>query len=351
MAIATVGGEMIIGREFLQSLNPTSIVIDGATEKAALMLRAPKTGTISQVAFRTQTVTTSNALKVSIQGWSLAYSPLPDGTIKGTGNSAYGTQSSVASTTWYTVTLGTALSVTAGDRLAIVVQYDSWTNGNLQIDLGMNGQLSTIFCQELSSGADAGGGWGANTQILSAYVIYDDGSTGFRGGSAGIYNASPISLNNSSTPRKCGFYFQLPFAAQVAGLYGTLGSFGGASGSTPHLYLYDASDNLLAEGTHTGTGLASTFLSSLYSITANTWYRLVLGNDHANTAFSCYFWDLPSVAAMNLHEGGENVMWTQGNTGSWTNTTTRKPMAGIILNGFDVGAAAGGRPEFRGGNL
>ncbi len=106
-----------------------SLLMDASGEKAAFIFKIPKSGTITEIGFRTGAVTTADTLKAGLYTVDTSNNP----TATAYGGMVAGTQASPAANTWYAVALGTNCTATAGDVVAVVIEFNSYVAGNLNI--------------------------------------------------------------------------------------------------------------------------------------------------------------------------------------------------------------------------
>lgn len=337
MAIQTVQPYLPLPSVF-QVTYFNSLLIDTSGEKAAFITQIPKTGTISKVGFRTATVTTAQTLKVSLQGVNTSGDP--DGTILGSGN-AYGTQASPASNTWYTVTLTSGLSVTKGDAVAVVVEFDT-TVGNLNIAAAAK-NYSTPDNQQIYSDLYTTS-WAKAGNLPTVSFEYSDGS--YAGGTTIPTSAfTNTTFNGGSTPDEYGVYFQVPFPCRATGAWVLVDLDADAT-----LKLYDSDGSTVLASTAlpsaqrdtTSTGVSYRLFSSSVNLSKNTWYRLTIVPDSVSN-IAINRWTMPSVAAMDSLPLGQKCYETsRTDAGAWTETTTNRPLIGLLVDGFDDGVSAGG---------
>lgn len=151
--------------------NTTYCIMDASGERAGGVIYAPKSGDITHVIFSTTTVTTAETLRVGIYTVDSSGNP----TTTAAGGMTVGTQASPAANTQYRVALGTAATVTKGDIIAPVVDFDS-SVGNLRINYygaypGSPGKSGNVP----PAGKCYTGSWA--TQPAPAIIIeYSDGS-------------------------------------------------------------------------------------------------------------------------------------------------------------------------------
>jgi len=112
------------------SISSTSLTLNEAADKVELVIDIPVTGTLTHVGFALGTVTTAQSLTVGLETVSTT-----DGNATGVayGGSAAGTLDPTGlADTFQWVTLGTAASAAAGDKVAATIKFTS-TAGNLNV--------------------------------------------------------------------------------------------------------------------------------------------------------------------------------------------------------------------------
>jgi hypothetical protein len=313
----------------------STLTIDAAGEKAATIFRVPHTGNISHVGFRVASVTSAQTLRCSLQ----TVSGTGDPTGTDYGGSAPGTQTPAANTA-YSVALATPAAATLNDVVAIVVEFDS-TPGNLAIS-AVGGGLSRKF----PYGSLFTASWAPSTALTAMWVAYDDGSV-YPMGTYPYSSYGGVSYNSGSSPDEYALRFQLPFPARVAGYW--FGGGGNAAGSDFDVVLYDSSSVAIASDSWDGDLRSSNTainhegrFTSPVTINANEVYRLALKPTTANNITISRVIVL-SAAVFGAHDGGtEFYLSTRTDAGAWTDSTTIRPIFGLILDQFDDGESGGG---------
>lgn len=317
----------------------SSLLIDASGEKAAFIVQIPKTGTISKVGFRTGTVTTSETLNVGIYTVDGSGDP----TTTAYGSMTVGTQTSPASNTNYLVTLGAAATATQGDVVAIVIEFAS-TIGSLNI-----AHASTVT--QVFPYADLyTGSWAKTATVPVCSFEYNDGSYAVVQGVLPPCSITNSTYNTGSTPDEYALYFKVlgPCTVSGAQIYG--GS--SANGADFDVILYDSDGTTVLKsksmdgdtraGT-TSTNPATVLFSSGQNLTANTFYYLALKPTTANNVRLLRLTSLPSAASMDSLPGGQNFYEsTRADAGSWTNSTTSRPLIMPIITAIDNGSSTGG---------
>jgi hypothetical protein len=321
--------------DYCHSYYWSSLLIDAAAEKAAFITYAPKTGTISKVGFRTGTVTTGDTLKISLQGVNASGNP--DGTILASGN-AYQTLV-VADTndnTWFLVTLVAGASVTKNDPIAIVIEFNAWVAGNLNISAGGTGIGTNHYnvYTDLYTAA-----WAKSANLINVALEYSDGSysSGF---THPMSTLSYYTYNSGSSPDEYGNYFQIPFPCRAVGIvaYSDLDE-------SATFTLYDSDGTtvlaskqlLLAQRIGTAVGLCWAYFATPVNLLKDTWYRMtVVPNTVTSIGLSYFAVDL--AGQMNSYSLGQKCYQTsRTDAGAWTQDTLRRVQMALLVDSFDDG--------------
>lgn len=361
MALTSIGGIVSLPAK-MSGVVVTSgqTTLNATAEKAGAVFVATVTGDITAIGFRTATVTTGKTLKVGIQ--SLA-SGLPSGTYLGAGAGGYGTQA-IADTDdnlYFTVTLGAAVPVTAGQQYAVVVEWnDDGDFGNLNIVHHTGPVLS-----------------GLGT-LYGHYTSYPVGKTSAAWAVYGNTYAPMFSLSYGGTyhlhPTLCapqaylailleadgavydetGNRFQVPVKCRCVGISAYLDPDTNATYSLfPDSGAALATISLSATNrVDTATGLHVGFFATPVELEANTWYRVAAFNT-SNTGFNLGNTTYGVAAAMAQDGLANCYRCSRKDAGAWDDTaTTQRVAIFALIDQIDSGGSAGGgRPEFRGGNL
>lgn len=323
-----------------------AVAVDASGEKAATVFQAPATGTLDKFEFRLGSVSSAQALKVSFQNVSLADGN-PDGTVDEFRVIASG---SVTANTWIAPGLmtsdgtdgGTKRSVTRGDLIACVVEFDS-TVGNINVStLALGQSLQGVNYVELFASA-------AWTKINSHQPVlaikYDTGVYHFIAPDVLPISAlNNVTYNTGSASDERGLIFSVPWPCTVDGAWTLID----LDGDTD-LVLYDSGGTALQTLSLDKDVRQITSAKNNYhrfpasvNLTAGATYRLVAKPTTA-TSIILTDYDVPGVAYMNACSGGSNFHYTErADGGTWTQTTTKRPWMGIHISAFDDGAGVGG---------
>ena len=111
----------------------TMDIVDGASESAGLVFKAPATGSLTDIGFGVNTVTTGATVDVRLETVSLANgNGNPTGTLFGATTNASKVIAGTDDNKWLTATLTAAASVTIGNDMAIQIVNPATSFGNIQ---------------------------------------------------------------------------------------------------------------------------------------------------------------------------------------------------------------------------
>lgn len=349
MALQTiVGGAWIPKPPPSADLLFAGITIDASGEKAAFIFRVPKTGTLDKAEIKINAVTSAQAIKLSFQDVDTT-TGFPDGTADQYRVIASGSVSAA----WMVPGLmtsdgtdgGSKRSVTRGDLLALVIEFDS-TAGNLDV-AGTNSTtylLNTDFYTAQFTAA-----WAKLTNRSPVFALkYNDGTYAFVGGdNFPISGALPLTTtyNSGSTPDERGIMFQFPFKCAVGGAW-----FVADVDNVADLVLYDSDGSTpLAtcsldpdvRGTTSGSPSFARFASDI-TLSAGTNYRLVL-KPTSGSSIGIREFTINAAAIMDSFEGGQSIHHTsRTDAGAWTQDTSRRAFMGLLVTQLSDDVGAGG---------
>lgn len=336
------------GTFYLPGIIATVFVIDAASEKAAVMFQAPKTGTINRIGFYVGAHTTGATLDCEVQTVSTT-TIFPSGTK--VGSSTTGTVATTA-TGWYEATLSTGAAVNKGDRIALVVAQPASSPGNCAI-----GALDSWVYDTSSTNYPAGAlytsSWAAAGSFKRPIIFpgYDDSTYG------GVFGSMPVTevntsftLNTGSTPDEVGNVFTTVAPLRIVGARVFINPGGDSRDFT--LKLYDSANSVLASETfdsasfHTGWTMWADLLFDAGVDTTAGLHRMTILPTTASNATVSYL-TIPNnttyAGVRHAMPGGVNTYWTQRtDAGSWTDTNTRFMGLVPLFDGVSDGAGGGG---------
>ena len=312
----------------------SSTAMTASTHKVVINGVVPKSGEISSVGFRFGAVTkgVTTELLVSLQNLDLANGPpaRPDGTVDQSGTVSSG---SIVSNAFVTVTLSTSRTVTVGDLLAVVLEFntfnasDSITVASLVVVAGAISQLSVVSHYN-------GTAWTATTTQQPILTLgYSDGTVTSFLSTVPTTSITSSAFSSSSSPNERGIRW-VPTARQiVVGLWTTL-----IPSADHDMVLYDSAGNELGVISVDANIVRTSALrpqyhlfSSPVTVTADATYYLTI-RPTTTTNITVYTCSLNAAADREAWPlGTEADGATRTGTGAWTiSSTSRLPILPII---------------------
>ena len=324
-----------------------SYTIDASGEELALVCLAPATGTIRKIHANVATNTVSGDCEGRLEG--VDGSGLPDNTLLHASATKLITISATGWTTW-DFGVGNGASVTLGDLIAVVLKDDSTSvwQGAIRVTLDDMGTGAAGFPYLVHLGS--------KVDFSPAMALeYSDGSY------HPIPNVWPftsqgfLSWDNADNPQIRGMKFQIPFPARCLGFWFWGG---GNTGSTFEGELYDSDGapfatpaRVVLDGDYSRSAsnarIHTCYFSDPPDLAKDTNYWIALNAENTTDLFLCYF-DVNSNDVLDAVPGGKNWFYSTTNTdpptatGDWSDTNTRRPWMGLILDQFDDAVGGGG---------
>lgn len=336
------------------NFSPNSALIDATGEKVAMMGRVfwqGRSGTkdIRKVGFRFGTVTKTggSGLTVSLQDVDAANGPpmQPDGTPDETVAVA-NSDSDFATNTWYqTGNLSADRTVAFGELLAVVVEYDgSGRQGSDAVNITSLAQTSGPYIESgvsLYTSSWAQVGFGA-----PLILEFSDGTFGTLEGAFPVSTWNTPAFHVNSNPDEYGNQFVLPFACKVDGAWAQI-NIAGASADF-EVILYENTTPLVTLTVDAnmipGTGVTryAYFQFPLeVELEAGTPYIIALRpTTTGNMTVSTF--NVNANGHFQAHDLGDTCyLVTRTNQGAWSESNTRRLLAGIRISSLDDGAGGG----------
>jgi len=323
-------------------------LIDAPGEKWGCVFRCPKTGTLGKVGIKFDAVTAAEDFRISFQDVDLTNGN-PDDTDDQFRDIP---SASISAGTWVKTGLitsdgtdvGAKRSVTKGDLLAIVGTFPA-TVGSLEIrsfDIAspilVTNDTYVLFHNATSWAKDA------SVKLVSVALEYDDGSYAFIGNTWPFTGEEIGLFNNTDTPDEKALRFQVPFKCRAWGCWIPVE----VDGATD-IVLYDSAGAVKATislnpDVRLNSSQVAYFLPFATPVTLdiNSTYRLAI-KPTSTTDIRAMSVIVDEVAIMDQLSGGQSVYYSERtNGGAWTDTTTKRMLAGIILDQLDDGVGGGG---------
>jgi hypothetical protein len=345
--------KVAIGELLTNSNDATTYLVDASGEKAALVVQAPATGQLWKIGFRTGTVVQTQTIKASFQSVdpatgfptetadqfrTLSVADTDDNVWKLTGIiSSDGTDS------------GTLRSVTRGEDVAIVLEHNSFTTGDVFRVFGMGSgtNQSATNCYGLLK---TGGTWAKQGSMRPSIVLlYSDGSCYHIPGAPGVTAITGTTIASNSAPPKRGLKFKIPFSATLSNVQLLANCQNADSDFDVKLYAdTDATTPIATCQMRQGAilrGVNGIYWQDVYfatdqTIAANTWYYITIEPTSTN-GITYYYLDVDQASYLDQCAGGQNFHHVQIASGVATATTTRRPFINLFLNAIDDGTGGG----------
>lgn len=339
----------------------SSLVIDAAGEKVAMMGhvwtpdRTAKS--ITKIHFRFNTVVKSggSGLRVSLQNvLANTNGPVPDETQDEYADIANGNASFVSNGWMTTGALSANRSVSPGDLLAVVIEFDptGWiTPDSVQIACPtVTGPAARYSLP--STAIKTGGSWGLGSSTRPNVLFeFSDGTFGTFAGAdvCSDLNSHAIKQDTAGSD-EYAMRFSFPVAVTVDGCFVRVNP--SATTADFNIVLYDSVDtelaNISVDGAIRNLDYKPMFLQfpSEVNLTANAVYRLSCRPNQTTSTVTVYTKDVNTANHMVVHQGGTSIYSsTRLNLGTWTDTTTRRLHGfGLSISAIDAGSGGSGRP-------
>lgn len=318
-------------------------IINASGDRIAFVIQVPKTGTLDKFELRVAGITNSpdNGIRLSFQDVSTTTGD-PDGTQDQYRDIAAG---SLSANSWTVPGLmthngtdgGNKRSVTRGELLACVVDFvtfvasDSITFSTLSISTG----LRNIYFDDAATGT-----YVKNAAAFGLLALkYDDGTYGeFVDPCWPALTINNTAFGSGSTPDERALRFQIPTRMRCIGAWVQA-----ALGANADIVLYDNSSSVLAsvsidsdQKSNANGGVIQVLWSSSITLEPDTTYRLAVKPTTASTVTFQDF-DLPGAAYQACMPGGATWYYSsRTDAGAWSDTDTKRPIAGLIFDGVDT---------------
>jgi len=326
--------------------------LDADGEKAGAVFRAPKSGDIVAIGFRVSTVTAWDDLKAGIETVDTT-TGFPTGTAKG--GCVPGTTADSDADEWKWVTLSTAATVTMGDVIAAVIEFDSFVDGDLTIANCVNG-ITFATGQHFPYGvAYVGGAWAVTARPVPNIGIKYSGEDACPIIGVDLVNLDDAKeiFNNTDTPDKIGNRISLSAPCRVKGIWGGL-----EVDANLNIVLYD-SDGYSPLGTisldsdiryNTSNGAFWETFSSPITLAKDTVYYIIVEPQEASDIRLGYI-GVGVAADLSAWPLGTNCYKTEiaGAVGAGNNfvshsteSPTERCALGLLVDQIDDGAGGSG---------
>lgn len=312
-----------------------TMVLDGSTDAAAALLQANKAGSIDRLGLCI-TAVDGTPPTYDIRLESLTANEPSGSLIAANTNKTF---TPVATGwTWYTMTA--ARTVAEGDKLAVVVNYNTGTidaSNRITVPHYMN---LTNFNWPYGSDTTTLASWTERPGPPIIAARYSDGEV-VLGSMPFTGQPSANTFDNADTPDEIGIKWVQPFTGDCVGA--SLAVFRpAATGSTFDIVLYDSADNVLASfsGVEAGSTAVNRRVRCFWdgvTLTSGETYRLVLKPTHASNTVQFYDFVCPDSDSLTACGWTGVSKTTRTDAGAWTDTSNAFATIAPIM---DVATAA-----------
>jgi hypothetical protein len=323
--------------------------VNAAADYLAFVFTVPKTGTLNTVHFEQTAQGSIQDLHISFQ--DLDSNNDPDGTadqyrVYTPTAPDINNYVSVGLITSDGTDVGTKRSVTQGDRMAVVIRFDS-TAGDITFRTGAtkDGTKDETAPYALFS-ADSGSNWTLHADWLTLMLEYETDGIVHIPDTLPVLSRNTFSAGSASSPDEIGFKFQVPFPCKVAGVM-----FNAQSHADVVVGIENSAGTTIAaevaafweQDTATqGTHRSFYFEEAAVELEADTDYY-VTWRPITTTSRTTYTWDIQDAAARaGLPWGTTSSYNTRTDGGAWTEDQTITVLMSLIISAVDDGAGGGG---------
>ncbi|MCZ2109083.1 MAG: hypothetical protein LC118_05865 [Dehalococcoidia bacterium] len=341
MALVDVPG-MVWPEAWQASGSFANFRVDAAGEKAAMIIRVTKAGSIRKVHFRLNTVTTPTDTDVRIETVDPATGN-PTGTLWAANTNVTVASGSLTGNTCITSGALTADAVVAVYVIAVVIAPSGSPDYNVAGYTMYNTDNVSSYTALYTTSWTKTGGIGPNVGLE-----YSDGSFGYIPYCAPMQNNSNISLSTSTTPDEVAMKFSVDAPMRIAGAH----LFMVVTGDF-QLVLYEGTTALATASFdkdlagNAGSRSAWIMFNAPVELVAGTTYYLAI-KPTTTTALTMYYQEVSVVGLWDQMSGGQAVHGAQRvDLGGWTSQTLRRYSIAAIFDQIDDGTGSGSG----GGNL
>lgn len=293
---------------------------------------------VSRVCFRFGAVTKAggSGLTISLQNVSLTAGPMqPDETQDQTVAVANGNAAFAANTWLRSDALSANRTLTPGDLVAIVVEYDgSGRLGADSVTLSCYAATDNLASQTVATMIKTAS-WASVNLVPNVILECSDGSFGTLEGAFPVKTVGTVGLQSDTTPDEVALKVTLPFPIGVDGIAYQLNPL--SDTSDHEVNLYDSGGSALktvSVDAHTlaGAGLVRPaqvpFTEQELTKDATYYYAIKPSSD--TQTVTLYYFEVDDANHWKTHPLGTIGTYVERtDAGAWTETTTRRPAIGF----------------------
>lgn len=352
MAITALGANVPFPTyESVTAVVLATITLNASGDRIGFIIQVPKAGTLDWFEWRAGAVGNNpdNGMRLSFQTVDVT-TGFPD-----TASDQFrDIPGPFSANTWQTpglmtsdgTDIGVKRTVTQGEFIACVVDFGSFVvSDSIGISvrsLALADSLTNIgsYVADASTGTYA-----KSTSVTPILALkYSDGTYAYFPGVLPILATNTNAFNSGSMPDERALRFKIPVKCRAIGAWLTLDVDG-----TVDIILYDNASNVLASisldpdirGTTASTHITVFFTTSV-TLEAATVYRLAIKPTSVTNVTNSEF-TVNAAGLMAATEGGAELYGSsRTDAGAWTDSTTTRPIMGILIDGIDVATATSG---------
>ncbi len=342
----------------------SALTFDSTADKIAFIFEAREAMTLTDISWRTGTVTTGSTVEVRVETVS---NGRPSGTLWNSPTNTTNATVSVADTddnVWKTATLTASASIAAGDLVAIIFVHSSGSpNMQLVNHLPYTMVFGSVFPVLIQ---DTGGGTYAHQYGAPIMILENSGTPLYVPGLLPFYSATLQSFDSADAPDE--YAMRIVPAAKMRSVGAAIGMANNVANGQFKVFLWDNSgatnteSNALAVA-DLDTDLLSAsqeggwfvYWSSPVTLSAGTTYNLgvrsqsATGNNTGIIIFNISGTGLPTDALKATPCGDGCYLRTRtwsaidpGTVGAWSDDTTKQPAFRLLIDQIDDGNGSGG---------
>jgi hypothetical protein len=342
--------------------NGSVAALDAAEKFIVCVIRAPKTGTLQKICWRSGAVSgASYTLKISLEtvaevvGQPVATTNASK-TLFSAGAESADITSVTANTVYYTPINGsTGISVTKGDLIAVTFRLLAVSASSVQIKFFNSTYMSLsipVVGNTCYTATYLGSAWAVAADNPNIALEYTDELVPTLY-TQPIGDYGTVTYNSGSANTHIGLKFKLPFKSRLAGCMIFVDLDGDANAILYGADEYTALATVALKNTQrrqANRGWIQMSCTSDIELEANTDYRMVIVPTTATDIILSIitFTDDGAIPGITSTREGEDFIYTSRSSApsagdhSWTDSVTVRSCMSLILDGIELGSAAGG---------
>lgn len=311
-----------------------NLTVSGNNYGQAIVFVVPYTCTVDKMAFWLTATTVGGDLTGQIETVTAATN-VPSGTLYHANATGVRTMGTSDDANWFEITFTAPVTLTAGDRVALVLARLSGTfTGSMRRTIGANTD-SPVLTER------SGASWSTVSTRIAPLMLHETNGWMAIPGAVPAPFTTSVTVGAALTPDEAGVLFTPPATMRLVGVETIIASVASGDGVTTKLY--DENDNVLwSEAVVYGTDYPTASTSRVVTVPRITLhrghsYRVTWAATVLNANYT--YFSFPSGAAAGFGFG-DNFIWTERtDAGAWTNDDSRAPQITLLFDGFAPGSS------------